>query len=289
MDIYCLVPDCGIETAKSEYDPSPEALRKQPELELFCLKHYKSLMADRKARAAATKVQCRQDGCTTEGVLYPGGRWCAEHTPHTHPSVLVNPPLGLMSGRRHNMLAGAAGQVMTGFPRIGGRDITDVELPESDQPSRPEIEKNPIADLALSEVAEIPGEAILYSTTLADDDPRLNSTIKSALKTAQQYGWRTKTTVAISNDELFSILVKFRHPSGKQLTTRHEQPAGKTLGFKVGWLQYAPTGAPNKVGWRDAMVFLKGEDPLDDRPALISAMEHVMDIGGDVVRVDVTA
>lgn len=288
MDTYCFVPDCGQYTVVAEYDPGADAVRRQPEMDLFCLKHYRSLVADRKARAAAEKVQCRQDGCTAEGVLYPGGRWCADHTPHTHPSVLSpRSPLGLLGPRAY--LAGSAGYELTTLSHVAGRPVVDVELPEDSQPNRAEIEKKEIAKIALSEMVDVPGEPILYSTELSADDPRLTSSIRSALKSATQHGWRTKVTIACSSDEMFSILVKFRHPTGKQLTTRHEQPVGKPMGYKKGWLQYSATGAPNSVGWREAMVFLKGEDPLDDRPALIAAMENVMDVGGDVVRVEVTA
>lgn len=281
MDTYCFVPDCGQATIADEYDPGADALRRQPEMELFCLMHYRSLIADRKARAAADKIQCRQDGCINSGTLYPGGRWCADHTPHTHPSVLaLRSPLGLLSG--------AAGHELTGLSHVAGRPVTDVELPESFQPIKGQPEKNVFADSPLAEVAEIPGEPILYSTTLAADDPRLTSTIKSALKSAEAHGWRTKATVAISNDELFSILVKFRHSSGKQLTTRHEQPVGTKLSFKVGWYQRTPTGLPSKIGWRDGMRVLQGEDPLDDRPALIEAMGVLFDVGAEVQRVEVT-
>lgn len=288
MDTYenkCLVPDCGLATVVDEYDPGADALRRQPELDLFCLQHFKSLMADRKARAAAEKSRCRRDGCDFEGFLYASGRWCDEHVPLQLPmgtGRMHIPPIGLLA-------AAAAGHRLSHLPKIYGRDIVDVELPEDSQPNSAEIEKNVSGISTLSEVTEIPGEPILYSTALADDDPRIPSNLRSALKSATQHGWRTKVTIACSSEELFSILVKFRHPTGKQLTTRHEQPLGKPMGFKVGWLQYAPTGAPNRVGWRDAMVFLKGTDPLDDRVALIDAMGVLFDVGGEVERVEVTA
>lgn len=286
MDTYCFVPDCGQATIVDEYDPGADALRRQPEMELFCLQHYRSLIADRKARAAADKARCDSPNCDQPGALYAGGRRCKPHAPV---GVLVS-RLGLLAGLpRTQSSHPGAGHELTGLSHVAGRPVVDVELPAGNLPIEPKIEKNLSEISPLAEVTEMPGEPILYSTELAADDPRLNSTIKSALKVAKEHGWRTKATVAISNDELFSILVKFRHPTGKQLTTRHERPAGKTLGFKVGWLQYAPTGAPNKVGWREAMVFLKGEDPLDDRPKLIEAMGVLFDAGADVVRVEVTA
>lgn len=276
MDTYCFVPDCGQATIADEYAPGADALRKQPEMDLFCLVHFRSLIADRRARAAAAKTRCDFPHCEAVGALYPGGRRCKAHAP----GVLI-PRLGLLSS--------AAGQVLTDLPRIAGRNVIDVELPTGNEAIGVISEKICLGSGALAEVTEIPGEPILYSTTLAADDPRLTSTIKSALKSAEAHGWRTKATVAISNDELFSILVKFRHSSGKQLTTRHEQPVGKALGFKSGWLQYAPTGMPNRVGWREAMAFIKGEDPLDDRPKLIEAMGHVMDVGGEILRVEATS
>lgn len=273
MDTYCFVPDCGQATIADEYAPGADALRKQPEMDLFCLVHFRSLIADRKARAAAAKTRCDFPHCEAIGALYPGGRRCKDHAP----GVLI-PRLGLLSS--------AAGHQLTDLPRIAGRNVVDIELPGTVIQGASPVHREKFVDAVL-EVAEMPGEPILYSTELSDDDPRLNSTIKSALKLAREHGWRIKTTVAIANDEMFSILVKFRHPTGKQLTTRHERPAGKTLGFKKGWLQYSPTGMPNSVGWRDSMTFLRGTDPLDDRAALITAMEHVMDSGGDVVRVEI--
>lgn len=277
MDTYenfCMVPECGHPTIVDEYDPGPDMLHKQPETDLFCLKHYRSLRADRAARAAAEKVQCRRDGCTAQGALYPGGRWCREHVPLEHEGIL---------------------KVRTAWRR----QIVDVPLPDPED-SKPEL---PAGNLPIgenqqkndsgSEIADVPGavstEAILYSTELAEDDPRIPTSVRSALKSARAHGWSARATVAISSDELFSVLLKARHPSGKQLTTRHEQPTGKPVGFKVAWFSLTPTGLPHKIGWREAMAALKGEDPTDDRPALIEAMHNVMDIGAEVLRVDVTA
>jgi hypothetical protein len=170
---------------------------------------------------------------------------------------------------------------MTGAPeRV--RTIQTVELPLGDSDEKSESETHPSLPGAVST------EAILYSTELAEDDPRLPSSVKSALKSAKAHGWNAKATVAISNDELFSVQMKCRHSSGKSVTTRHEQPTGKPVGFKVAWFQKTPTGLPYKLGWREAMAAIKGEDPTDDRPKLIEAMGHVLDVGGEVVSVLVT-
>lgn len=286
LDI-CMSPDCGVITAAADFRPSQDVLRRRPELDLFCLPHFKQLMAVRSTRAAAEKIQCRQDGCTNEGVLYPGGRWCPEHTPHTHPSVLQR-RVPLVESAKH-LLAGAAGHELTGIGHIAGRVVVDVELPESDRPLG-DSEKKSESEIRSSARGAILSEALLYSTEMAEDDPRLTSIIRSALKTAKAHGWNTKVTVAIASDEMFSMQFRATHFSGKSLTTRHEQPAGKLLGFKVAWYQKAPRGLPHKIGWREAMAVLKGEDPTDDRPALIEAMHVATEtLGAEIVRVEVTA
>lgn len=113
--------------------------------------------------------------------------------------------------------------------------------------------------------------------------------VRSALKLAERFGFTPAVTYAIDANGLSSVMLKAHHPDGRVVTTRHEQPEGRAMGFRAGWYQTTPSAFPVRLGWREVLLALKGQlDPkvYDERAGLLGAMEVCLEAGWDVLRVE---